>query len=95
MTKITSIIVSFFMISSLYSQDVKLNISQPTDTTPFFLKNKEPLTIICCTGFITSSLFIKKNPNMMYLTGGFLLCSVTLQIPEIKKNRYKLNRKKN
>lgn len=94
MTKITTFIISFFMVTSLYSQDVKLNIPPPTDTIPFFLKNKEPLTIICCTGFITSSLFMKKNPNMMYLTGGFLLCSVTLQIPEIKKNHAKLHRRK-
>ena len=94
MKKFTTIILSFIVTCNVFCQEVNLNLPEPKDSESVLLKNRDLLTIIGCTGFVTSSMLMKKNPNMVYATGGFLLCTLTLQIPEIKKNHAKLHRRK-
>ena len=94
MKKFTTIILSLVVTCNVFCQEVNLNLPEPKDSESVLLKNRDLLTIIGCTGFVTSSMLMKKNPNMVYATGGFLLCSLTLQIPEIKKNHAKLHRRK-
>jgi len=94
MKKLTTIILLFMVTHNVFCQEVNLNLPKPKDSESVLLKNRDLLTIIGCTGFVTSSMLMKNNPNMVYVTGGFLLCSFTLQIPEIKKNHAKLHRRK-
>jgi hypothetical protein len=94
MKKITTIILSLTVTCNAFCQDINLNLPESKDSESVLLKNRDLLTIISCTGFVTSSMLMKKNPNMMYVSGGFLLCTMTLQIPEIKKKHAKLHRRK-
>lgn len=90
------IIGLFFVTNIAFSQnDVNLHLPETTDSTSFILKNRDALTIISSIGTVTCLSMIEKNKSMVYLSGAFILASVTLQIPEIKRqHNVKLHRRK-
>ena len=96
MKNLVVLLSSFFVFNIAFCQnDVNLHLPDVSDTTSFWLKNRDGLTIISSIGTITCLSLIDKNKSMVYLGGVFLAGTITLQIPEIKRrHNVKLHRRK-
>lgn len=79
-------LLTFFVSMNMVSQ---VNLNLPKTEPSFLMKNRDNLSIISSIGLITSLTMMKNHPNMKYASGAFLMCSVSLQIPEIKKHHKK------
>lgn len=96
MKNFVSLLLVIFIHNIAFSQnDVNLHLTDDKDSTSFFLENREYLTIISSIGTVTCLSLVDKHKNMVYLGGVFLVGTITLQIPEIKKrHNVKLHRRK-